>query len=571
MIGDMTLRLKRQLFLGSTTLLFSLAFMFLGTPVQAASSFLPSNLISDFEFTNVDSMSVDEVQYFLVQQGSFLAGYSENGRLAAQIIVDAAHGFGDGSGTINGISLSPATGTVSPTVILTTLQKEQGLITMTAQNDAALRTAMGYGCPDSGGCNPNYAGLTKQVENGAWQLRYNYERAQGHGFVDYQVGQPACFSNPSGGTDCVVYENRATASLYRYTPHVYNGNFNFWNLYAPWFNQLKMTTQSLTIDSHGGILGTESHADISVHYQSNSSHEAYVAIIARRKDSQGFYSENYDLGSTGPMIVDGDGDVNWKAHRYLPYGDYAVYGAYYFNGQWKPLSDVVKYFSIRSAVISTSFNQLNDFFSSGQAASISVTYTNNEPQRVYYSGFGLAARNADNLGYDFPAVANSYLEPGQSRTITFSRVLPDGDYTIFPIYKIDSPDWQPNSPLARISVWPDDVYKLEFSSLSVVQNPPFYNDLFDANFIISNPTTKNITIPKLRMAARRFGEGNYDFSLVENLQVPAGASIPLHFQTVLGRSGQFTIWPIYLSGNGHDWPNIKPAPGTSSYAAIAVY
>lgn len=197
-----------------------------------AASFSPSRLIDDAEFTSVDSMTADDVQRFLTQQGSFLAGYSENGRLASQIIVDAAHGFGDGSGTINGITLSPSTGTVSPAVLLVALQKEQGLISMTTQNDAALRTAMGYACPDSGGCNPNYAGFTKQVENAAWQLRYNYERAQGRGFSDFQVGQSQCFSNPSGGSDCTSFDNRATAALYRYTPHVYNGNYNFWNLFT---------------------------------------------------------------------------------------------------------------------------------------------------------------------------------------------------------------------------------------------------------------------------------------------------------------------------------------------------
>ena len=201
-------------------------------PAAHAVAFDQNRLIDDVEFTNVGSMSVDDVQRFLIQQGSFLAQYSENGRSAAQIIVDASLGFGDASGTINGISISPVTGTVSPAILLTLLQKEQSLISMTSQNDAALRTAMGYSCPDSGGCNPAYAGFTKQVENAAWQLRYNYARAQGTGFSDYQVGQTACFSNPSGGTDCPTFANRATAALYRYTPHVYNGNYNFWNLYT---------------------------------------------------------------------------------------------------------------------------------------------------------------------------------------------------------------------------------------------------------------------------------------------------------------------------------------------------
>ena len=197
----------------------------------SASSFNQSNLISDGVFIDINSMSVAEIQSFLSDKSSYLKDYSTGGRSAAQIIWDASHGYGDASGSINGISVTSTTGTVSPKVILVTLQKEQSLISRTTQNDSALNAAMGYACPDSGGCNSAYAGFTKQVENGAWQLRYNYERAQGTGFSDYQVGQQATFSD-FNGNNSVTFDNRATASLYRYTPHVYNGNYNFWNLYT---------------------------------------------------------------------------------------------------------------------------------------------------------------------------------------------------------------------------------------------------------------------------------------------------------------------------------------------------
>jgi hypothetical protein len=200
------------------------------TGSKAEAAFNPSNLISDGGFTDTTKMDTSAVQRFLSSKGSFLANFSENGRSAAQIIVDAARGKNDATGSMNGITVNESTGTVNPQVILVTLQKEQSLITMTSQNDDALRAAMGYACPDSGGCNAAYAGFTKQVENAAWQLRYNYERAQGHGFSDYQVGQSFTFSDWNG-SHSGSYDNRATASLYRYTPHVYNGNYNFWNLF----------------------------------------------------------------------------------------------------------------------------------------------------------------------------------------------------------------------------------------------------------------------------------------------------------------------------------------------------
>lgn len=201
-----------------------------------AFDFNQNNLLSDGTFININDMSTGDIQNFLNQQGGFLKDYSEGGRSAAQIIYDAAHGHGEASGDWNGISINSSTGTVNPKVLLVTLQKEQSLITMTDRNEDALRAAMGYGCPDSGGCNSSYAGFTNQVEWGAWQLRYNYERASGRGFSDYQVGQTTSF-NDWNGTHTVHFDNRATASLYRYTPHVYNGNYNFANLFDQWFTQ----------------------------------------------------------------------------------------------------------------------------------------------------------------------------------------------------------------------------------------------------------------------------------------------------------------------------------------------
>lgn len=204
------------------------------------STFNPNLLIEDDSFVAINSMSVDEIQRFLDSKGGALRNFSENGRSAAQIIWDASHGHGDASGTINGIVIDSSTGTVNPKALLVTLQKEQSLITNPNPSAAALNTAMGYGCPDSGGCNPAYQGFTKQVEWAAWQLRYNYERAVDNRFADYQVGQTMTFSNSTSPynpapSQSVTLNNRATAALYRYTPHVYNGNYNFWNFFRQWF------------------------------------------------------------------------------------------------------------------------------------------------------------------------------------------------------------------------------------------------------------------------------------------------------------------------------------------------
>lgn len=225
---------------------------------QSASDFLSSgaqsNIISNENFIDTDSMTLEAIQAFLVSNNSFLKDYTDTSsvganRTAAQIIYDAARGIkhtvpaydtwlGE---TFKGVKLDETTGTVSPKVILIFLQKEQSLISKTSRDENALNKAMGYSCPDSGGCNLNYSGFSQQVEWGAWQLRYNYEVAgkpldwwntnydAGNNSINY-VGQTKTFVDYTGSYDITI-ANAATASIYRYTPHVFDSAYNVWNFF----------------------------------------------------------------------------------------------------------------------------------------------------------------------------------------------------------------------------------------------------------------------------------------------------------------------------------------------------
>jgi len=226
------------------------------TPTYFINNQQYNRLISDADFIATTSMSVNDIQAFLQRQGSYLAsaspdqlGENNRGRTAAQIIYDAAHGLYDAGGSFKGVTINTSTGTVNPKAILVTLQKEQSLITLDSYQPGRLNAAMGYGCPDSGGCNANYSGFTRQVEWASWQLRYNYEIAgkdsawwsanYGSQF-QYRASNGRShsysFSNPPlSGTVTVTFNNKATASLYRYTPHITYGNYNFWKLSRNWF------------------------------------------------------------------------------------------------------------------------------------------------------------------------------------------------------------------------------------------------------------------------------------------------------------------------------------------------
>lgn len=203
-----------------------------------------SNVISNEYFLDTNSMTVQQIQGFLDANNSYIKSYVDGsefgmGRSAAQIIWDAAHGKYQAGGTLNGIIINESTGTINPKLILVYLQKEQSLISRATNNDWAMLASMGYFCYtnfgrdnptkdlDGNNCHDNYQGFTRQVENGAWQLRYNYHRAQETGFSDYQVGQN--FNTSDGFT--VNLSTRATSAVYRYTPYIYYSAYNVWNLF----------------------------------------------------------------------------------------------------------------------------------------------------------------------------------------------------------------------------------------------------------------------------------------------------------------------------------------------------
>lgn len=202
-----------------------------------AGDFDSNTLIDNATFQAADTMTTSDIQGFLSGKGSGLANFSEGGRSAAQIIYEAAHGHGEASGDFNG---NHVVAHINPQVLLVTLQKEQGLVTEPNPSGDKLDCAMGYGATDAQGCklalqqHPSWKGFTNQVEFAAWQLQWNYQRASLSNYNDFKVGQQMTFGD-FNGNHTVTFNNAATAAEYRYTPHVYNGNYNFWKFMQSFF------------------------------------------------------------------------------------------------------------------------------------------------------------------------------------------------------------------------------------------------------------------------------------------------------------------------------------------------
>ncbi len=234
-------------------------------------NFTPDKLIEDKTFSDIQTFGGAEgIQKFLLAKNSVLANTSPDflaklkepqsvalkqsledpnpnlGRLrtAAELIWDASRQSG-----------------LNPQVILVTLNKEQGLIT--SANDyapdklqKALDRAMGFDCPDSAGCGNLFPGFYYQLfgnndsENNRYlgaakSLMKSFNTPGGRGpaigGTTSRVGQAITLDNTMGGYENILPQqtitltNNATAALYRYTPHVFNGNYNFWRFFQGWF------------------------------------------------------------------------------------------------------------------------------------------------------------------------------------------------------------------------------------------------------------------------------------------------------------------------------------------------
>lgn len=241
-------------------------------------NFNPNHIIDDSEMLNYDSMGLTDIQNFLQNKGSFLANYSTlnthgDTRSAAQIIYDASHNNYDCSGVT--LSDTPTESekkakcrqvtTVNPKLLLVLLQKEESLIEDDAPPQTHLDWATGYGIFDGMlTCSPydkcwKYKGFGKQVNSASLQFlaymkepeNYNFKVGQSYIGKDKYAGLKTIaqaiadgdYDDIMASPDHVVVtpDNQATAALYTYTPHVFNGNYNtyrLWNSYFPKVSRL---------------------------------------------------------------------------------------------------------------------------------------------------------------------------------------------------------------------------------------------------------------------------------------------------------------------------------------------
>jgi len=207
-------------------IILSFVFFVMANAASADSVFNPNYIISDYDVVNYQSMGQIEIQRFLESKKSYLANYyclDGSGRSikASEAIFQVANA-----------------NKVNPRFILALLQKEQSLVEESNPSPRSLDWATGYGCPDGAPCNVRWQGFWKQINSASLQFRDYIDNPN---LYTYKKGETYSFKNSYSTTKkeitVVTPMNNATAALYNYTPHVYNGNYNFWNIWNRYFNK----------------------------------------------------------------------------------------------------------------------------------------------------------------------------------------------------------------------------------------------------------------------------------------------------------------------------------------------
>ncbi len=220
--------------------ILSSVLIFLTAFPSTAFAFNPNYLISDTELTDRFALDLGSIQRVL-ERGTLARYFTEDTdgrrRSAAEIIWRAAQRNG-----------------ISSKVILTILQKEQSLIEDSAPKQSQYDWAMGYGicdaCTYETASAQRFRGFAKQINSATLQLFDGYLNdlsTKGITVAGYAPGKPVWIDG-----QLVIPENRATAALYTYTPHLH-GNRLFVTAYERYFSRTHPTGTLLQNKETGGV------------------------------------------------------------------------------------------------------------------------------------------------------------------------------------------------------------------------------------------------------------------------------------------------------------------------------
>ncbi len=232
------------------------------TPALSFAGFNPGSIITDEQFFDTGALSEEGIAEFIAEWNEGCrTGVDGTPCLAEYVTASPSFepdqycpaGFeGAEEDTAASIIHKAAMSCgINPQVLLTTLQKEQGLITASGLrlNEGRYTIAMGYACPDSSNCDEQYFGFATQVYYAARQMRVYEQNPYKYMARPYENIYVPYAPEDSCGGETIYIENLATSNLYNYTPYQPNqnalervggpcasvGNLNFYAYFNAWF------------------------------------------------------------------------------------------------------------------------------------------------------------------------------------------------------------------------------------------------------------------------------------------------------------------------------------------------
>lgn len=168
-------------------------------------TFDKNDVVSDDALLDKDALTTTQIQAFLDKTPwstkSVLAGYTEGGQSAAEIITAASQKYG-----------------INPIALLVRVQMEQSLLYKATAPDTTIAIAFGCGCPHSSICSAKYEGFANQANCAAGTLSRSIAAATTS--TGTASGWKKGVIKMTVDNVNVNPANAATAALYTYTPYV---------------------------------------------------------------------------------------------------------------------------------------------------------------------------------------------------------------------------------------------------------------------------------------------------------------------------------------------------------------
>jgi hypothetical protein len=291
------------------------------------SQFQAGNIISDAVFYNSSTMNVNGVQSFLnAQYSGCNAGHTCLRDYATGTISHPAESglcsayTGKSSETSAAIIANVANACgINPQVLLVMLQKESGLVTATSPTSQTYASAMGFGCPDTSGCQSSGAGFFNQVYGAARSFKYYRLHPDQYSYRSGRYNFILYNPNTKCGGSQVYIQNQATAGLYTYTPYQPNaaalanlngtgdacsayGNRNFWVYFNTWFTIPAVPAVPYDV---GGLVATRPDGTFWYYRSSGNASAPYSSIS--QIGAGGW--QHFNRLVTGDVDGDGRADV----------------------------------------------------------------------------------------------------------------------------------------------------------------------------------------------------------------------------------------------------------------------